>query len=351
MTSNNFVLTTLSENPEYFEEVIRLIEEEFHYSKENSFEKDFAPLIDPLNFENCFLYIDKETNVVAAHLAVCLRTLIMNDIETKIALIGGIVTGKKYRGKNLFKDLMDHALRSFEEQVSLFILWSDIESLYERFFFFRTGGILETGTRILSASDRPPGFEKTNFTMLSEKDFKRIIYLYGSFNEKTFLTVKREEKDWSIIKEMSSIDLYIKRNAQSEIQRYFCVNKGRDLTNVIHELSCPNSNDYLLLLKELEIYKTWLPETESSKVSNTEVFYTAFIRLGNKDLLNNFLGKVSGNLLSIKELNHEMVAFEYDQKPFNITSKDFLQYLFGPKPLEEFAPYKLSLYIAGADSI
>ena len=58
MTVNNFVLTTLSSNPEYFEEVIRLIEEEFHYSENQSFEMDFSPLVDPLNFENCFLYID-----------------------------------------------------------------------------------------------------------------------------------------------------------------------------------------------------------------------------------------------------------------------------------------------------
>ena len=62
MNSNNLSLTTLSENPEYFEEVIKLIEEGFHYSESHHYEKDFAPLVDPLNFENCFIYIDKENS-------------------------------------------------------------------------------------------------------------------------------------------------------------------------------------------------------------------------------------------------------------------------------------------------
>lgn len=351
MSSNNFALTTLSQHPEYFEEVIHLIEEGFHYNESHHYEKDFAPLVDPSNFENCFLYIDQESNSVAAHLAVCIRTLIKNEIETKVALIGGIVTSKNYRGKNLFKDLMNYVLHKYGEQVSLFVLWSDLEGLYEKFFFYRTGGIIETGKKDLSSSERPGGYEKTKFSALSENDFKTITLLYHDFNEKYFFTVKREEKDWSIIKEMSSIDLYLKRNKNDEIQKYFCINKGRDLTNIIHEISCLNLTEYASLLKELEVYKVWLPETESDKINSVEVFYTAFLKLGNIELLNNFLGKISKNELSLKEINSDKVRFEFQEKAYNISCKEFLQYLFGPNPLEEFKNYKLSLYIAGADSI
>ena len=351
MTVNNFVLTTLSLNPEYFEEVIRLIEEEFHYSENQSFEMDFAPLIDPLNFENCFLYIDNETNKVAAHLAVCIRTLVKGNIETKIAMIGGIVTSKNHRNKNLFKNLMEHALLTYESQVSLFILWSDIEGLYEKFSFYRSGGIIETGKRNLSASERPGGYEKTKFKNLSVKDYEKIINLYHSFNEQYFFTIKRTEKDWSIIKDMTSIDLYIKRNQQSEIVKYFCINKGRDLTNIIHEVSGLNQAEYSLLLKDLEGYKIWLPETELDKTSSREIFYTAFMRLGNKSLLNEFLGKLSDSQLSVSEISTDNLSFLFKEKSINSTSKEFLQLLFGPNPLEEFASFKLSLYIAGVDSI
>ncbi|MDD4973041.1 MAG: GNAT family N-acetyltransferase [Bacteriovorax sp.] len=351
MPTNNFALTTLSQNPEYFEEVIRLIEEEFHYSEEYSYEKDFAPLVDPLNFENCYFYIDRDSNIVAAHLAISMRTLVKTDAEIKIALIGGIVTHKKYRGKNLFKNLMTHIIQTHQEDVALFILWSDLEGLYEKFSFYRTGGLIETGKKNFSASERPNGYEKTKFSLLSDKEFKTIVNLYHSFNEKYFFTVKREDKDWSIIRDMNSIDLYVKRTSTSQIERYFCLNKGRDLSNIIHEISCRKIEDYPLLLKELENFKLWLPETEAENIFNKEVFYTAFMKLGSMKLLNEFLKKISNKELVITKMEGELMVFLFKGKSYDVSAKDFLQYLFGPKPLEEFSSYKLSLYIAGADSI
>lgn len=351
MSLNNFALTTLSENPEYFEEVIHLIESEFHYSEANHYEKDFAPLVNPLNFENCFLYIDQNTNTVAAHLAVSIRTLTKNKAETKTALIGGIVTDKKYRNKNLFKNLMEHALTLYGQQVSFFILWSDLESFYEKFFFYRTGGIIETGKKDLNSSNRPAGYEKTLFPLLSDDDFKQVINLYHNFNENYFFTVKRDEKDWSIIKEMTSIDLFIKKNAAGEIIKYFCANKGRDLTNIIHEVSCANQNEYLTMLKDLASYKIWLPETEADKVKSREIFYTAFIKLGNLELLNHFLDSITEYKLRIIDIHDDKVTFVFDNQTYNVSAKDFLQYLLGPKPLDEFKHYRLSLYITGTDSI
>ena len=351
MTSNNFALTTLSQNPEYFEEIIRLIEEEFHYSDEYSFEKDFAPLVNPLNFENCYFYIDRKTNTVISHLAICIRTLVKQDSKIKIAMIGGIVTHKKYRGIHLFKSLMEHVLQSHQEGVALFILWSDLEGLYEKFHFYRTGGLIECGKRNFSASERPSGYQKSKFSTLTEKEFKSIVHLYSAFNEKHFFTVKRDDKDWSIIKDMNSIDLYIKKNTSGEIEKYFCINKGRDLTNIIHEISCEKIEDYHLLLKELGSFKLWLPETEIEEINDREIFYTAFMKLGSMSRLNKFLKKISNKELELINMDEESVTFKFQEKTFEVTSKEFLQNIFGPKPLEEFRAYGLSIYIAGADSI
>lgn len=353
MNSNNLVLTTLSQNPEYFEEVISLIEEEFHYSDEHSYEKDFAPLVHPSNFENCFLYVDRDSNAVAAHLAVCIRILVKADVEIKIALIGGIVTNKKYRGKNLFTELMDHSIRTHHHNVALFILWSDLEGLYEKFYFYRASGLIESGKKSFSASERPGGYEKTTFSLLNDKEFNSIVHLYHSFNEKYFFTIKREDKDWSIIRDMNSIDLYVKKNTLNEIERYFCVNKGQDLSNIIHEISCSNrDDDYFQLLKEIESFTIWLPETEIKNMKNNkEIFYNAFIKLGSMTILNEFLKKISNEKLKIIKMDEDFIVFQFLEKDYEATSKDFLQYLFGPKPLEEFASYGLSLFIAGADSV
>ncbi len=349
MTPNNFALTSLSANPEYFEDVIRLIEESFHYSETHHYEIDFAPLVNPLNFENCFLFIDSETNTVAAHLAICKRVMIKNNFELSVALVGGIATNKKFRGLGLFQKLMDHAIQSFQKEVGLFILWSELENLYEKFSFYRTGGLIETGKRNFSASERPSGYEKTKFPALSDKEFKTIINLYSTFNEKYFFTVKREDKDWSIIREMNSIDLYVKKNSSDEIIKYFCVNKGRDLTNIIHEISCKPS-EMSIILKDLENFKLWLPETEISTFMSSEVFYTAFMRFGSLPILNIFLSLLTNDDLKVLSLD-EQVRFQFKDKEFGASKKEFLQYLFGPKPLAEFENYKLSLYIPGTDSI
>jgi predicted N-acetyltransferase YhbS len=351
MQSTTFALTTLSLNPEYFEETIALIEREFYYDNNYHFEIDFAPLMNPLNFENCFLLIDEESNSVAAHLAVCERVAIKNGIRTPVAIIGGIVTDKKFRGQKLFKKLMDHALNEFSSRVSLFILWSEIESLYEKFGFSRAGGLIETGNSVFGLSDRPAGFEKTSFNQLSSSDFEQIVSLYKDFNEKYFFTLTREDKEWSIIKEMKSIDLYLKRNLEGNIIKYFCVNKGRDLTSIIHEISALNENEFQSLLKDVDRFKLWVPESESLRFSAREIFFTAFIKLGSEKLFDDFLAQITDGELSIIKRENQLVHFKYNSETHIASEQDFIQYVLGPRPLEEFTPYKLSLYICGADSI
>jgi hypothetical protein len=350
MNKNSFTLTTLSENPEYFEEVTTLIEKEFHYNSPLSYAKDFALLMDPLNFDNCYLYIDQATNKVVSHLAVCNRLMIKNNNTINVSLIGGIATDVDFRGRDLFKNLMNHALSIHAQESGLFILWSEITGLYEKFSFHLSGGLIETGHTIFSSNDRPMGFTKTSFRELSIKDFDSIQKIYSDFNQNYFFTVIRDEKEWSIIREMDSIDLYIKKNEDGGIEQYFCVNKGRDLTNVIHEIGCL-PDQYLQMMKSLQKYRTWLPESELALSPNKDIFFTAFIRLGNFEVLKKFLNSVSEGQLELYEITGDLISFRFGTLEHQSSHKDFLQYLFGPRPLKEFEALLLSPYIPGTDSI
>ena len=350
MNKNSFTLTTLSENPEYFEEVITLIEKEFHYNSNQTYAKDFALLMDPLNFDNCYLYVDQESNKVVSHLAVCPRIMIKNNSTINIALIGGIATDASFRGRDLFKNLMNHALNIHSQHCGLFILWSEITGLYEKFSFHLSGGLIETGHAVFSANDRPVGFTKTSFKDLSAKDFDCIQKIYRDFNQKYFFTVIREEKEWSIIREMDSIDLYLKKNEAGIIEQYFCINKGHDLTNIIHEVGCL-PDQYLQMMKALQKYRTWLPESELALSSNKDIFFTAFIRLGNFNVLKEFLRSISDGQLELYEMTGDLISFRFGAIEHQSSHKDFLQYLFGPRPLKEFEDLMLSPYIPGTDSI
>lgn len=354
MNKNSFTLTTLSENPEYFDEVIALIEKEFHYSHSQSYAKDFALLMDPLNFENCYLFVDQESNTVVSHLAVCPRIMIKNNFTMNVALIGGIATKVEFRGQDLFKQLMNHALQIHSAHSGLFILWSEITGLYEKFSFHLSGGLIQTGDGIFTSNDRPIGFSKTTFKELSVKDFDSIQRIYKEFNQRYFFTVIREEKEWSIIKNMDSLDLYIKKNADGIIEQYFCVNKGHDLTNIIHEVGCL-PDQYLQMMKVLSKYRTWLPESELSLSSNKDIFFTAFMRLGNFSVLKEFLKSVSQGELELYEVTGDLISFRFGAPEASTehqsSHKDFMQYLFGPRPLKEFESLTLSPYIPGTDSI
>lgn len=350
MNNFPFTLTSLSENPEYFEEVIALIEKEFHYDSNMSYAKDFALLMDPLNFENCYLYVDQQTNHVVSHLAVCPRRMIKNTFFINVALIGGIATVKEYRGRDLFKNLMNHAIAEHSKKCGLFILWSEITGLYEKFSFYLSGGLIETGQSIFSANDKPVGFNKTSFSELSDKDYEALQSIYRQFNEKYFFTVVREEKDWSIIKEMTSIDLYIKKNSEGVLEQFFCINKGRDLTNIIHEVGCLPEH-YLSMIKLLQKYRTWLPESEVSLASNKDIFFTAYIKLGNLQLLQSFLKNISNEEMELYAMTGDLISFRFNETEYQVSQKDFLQFLFGPKPIKEFEKFLLSPYIPGTDSI
>lgn len=350
MNDFHFTLTTLSENPEYFEEVIALIEEEFHYDSALSYAKDFALLMDPLNFENCYLYIDQKTNKVASHLAVCPRVMTKSSHHIRVSFIGGIVTAKEFRGKDLFKNLMNHALLEHSKTTGLFILWSEITGLYEKFSFHLSGGLIETGHAVFSTNEKPIGFQKTTFNDIEEKDYEEIQKLYKEFNENYFFTVIREEKDWSIIRNMTSIDLYIKKNEDGIIQQYFCVNKGRDLTNIIHEVGC-KSEQYLSLIKSLLKFRVWLPESELSLSSKKDIFFTAFIRLGNFEILKTFLNDISAGELQLSQITGDLITFQFNELQHQFSHQEFMQYVFGPKPIKEFEKFLLSPYITGTDSI
>lgn len=346
---NGYLLTTLAQNPQYFDETITLIEQAFHYSSENSFIEDFYPLVNPLNFENSYLFIDKENNKVISHLAISKREMIKDNVIIDVGFIGGIATHSEYRNRGLFAKLMNHVVLEHQDECALFILWSEITGLYEKYQFSLCGGILETGKSVFSAENKPMGFIKTKFNLLSNNELEDIKNLYSEFNEKHFFTVKREDSNWSIITEMKSIDLYVKKD-ESRIIEYFCINKGRDLNNIIHEISC-NPKHYKQLIKTVAPYKTWLPESQKSVISSTEIYFNCYIKIGNFKKLKSFIEQVTNNDVAISSIEQDFIHFQFNTKEYTVTHQDFFLYFFGPRPIKEFEIYGLSPYISGADSI
>jgi predicted N-acetyltransferase YhbS len=345
--NNEFTITTLAKNPEYYDQVIKLIEVEFDYiGSEYRFEKDFAPLVNPNNFNQCFFILNK-SNIVVSHLGFVKRKLIKSNSTMPVIFIGGIATHKDFRNQGLFRNLMNLVIEENKNEAALFILWSNIKDIYEKFHFHLSGAVLELGKNVLTNENNIEGFEETSFARISTKHFEDIKKLYHEKIENQFFTVKRDSQMWETIRHMDSIRLFIKLNDDKKVTDYFCYGKGKDVPFIIHETSLLSSTK----LKSLENFKTWAPEFLGETFLNKEMQYTAYIRLGDIKLLNNFFLGLTQNELELISINENSITFNFNKNQFELFHKDFLHGIFGPAILDEFKKYKLSPYITGTDSI
>ncbi|WP_417337180.1 GNAT family N-acetyltransferase [Halobacteriovorax marinus] len=338
----DFFQTTLAQAPDYFDETISLIEKGFKYPTHHSFLTDFYPLLGPLNHHNCHLLIDNKK--VIGHIAVKERTLHYKGIETPVALIGGIVIDERNQQQGNFTPFFKNIQERYKDDNSLFLLWSDLKSLYNRFEFYEAGGVIQTGTKKLLNENLSSDWKQTTFKSLSPEDFDQVKDLYANQNN---LTLKRSESDWDQIKEITSSNLYIKKS--DVINSYFIKGKGNDLTNIIHEFI--TSHDPIDQYELFSDYQLWLPEKYNKVFNKKDIFYSSFMKIANPILLSNFLRELTNDQLSINSFMKNEINISYLNNSFDFKVDEFLTGIFGPTPIKEFEQIIPGIYIGGVDSI
>lgn len=365
--------TTLKEHPEFFHSTVKLIEFSLSYSSNHSFKTDFYLLMNPSNFPNGHILVEKKSQKVIGHLGTCLRTLSIsssksnsnsNGHHTPVALLGGISIHPKYRGQGLLKKLMTKALAKHEDYVAFFMLWSDLEGLYQKFCFFQTGRQVQTGLKscLNSLEKGSDGngeyfkeFERKNFPSLSGKEFDQVKDLYNKDFSRRYTTFLRDKHTWSLIKEISSTDIFIKKDKCKNVISYFCLGKGQDLKDIIHEFACHPKyrNETIQTLYPL---KFWPPQKEYKKtIKKNHLAQSGLLRLGNPSLFKDFVFHWSQGQITLKRFSHEYrdISFTFLGKEYNRVQEQFVFSLFGYPPPKEFEDWGLEhpLYISGLDSI
>ncbi len=343
----NLSKTSLANNPEYFEQTIALIESSFSYAKRNHFEIDFAPLVDPSNYEN--LHILLEGNVVIAHIGIRLRKFGHDKFDCPVALIGGIAIKESHRGQGIFKTFFDEIINLYKDKVSFFFLWSDMDSLYKKFDFYQTGGQIQTGERIFLESDLNENIKKVKINEISKHEFKEIKDLYKENIEKKYCSFIRDEISWSLIKEVTSTDYYLyKKN--NKLLGYFCIGKGQDLEHIIHEFVV-TPKERVNLESMISDFRLWLPLDSNDDYNKSKILFSCFMKISNPKLFNNFINKWFDGDVNILEINENTISFEYKNENFELSFEDFLNAIFGPSYITDFKKYLRPLYISGLDSI
>lgn len=326
------IITNLENYPQYREQTLKLIEKSFGYDDKNKFEIDFYPLMEKKNLKNCFILL--ENNNVLAHIAVLKKQIQIENNSYNLNLYGGIAVSEEFRGKGLFAKLFNDVLLNTND-CSLQLLWSDKIELYKKFNFFPAISQYE----FQKIGSNQNTFEKICYNDLGQSEKAQIHSLYYNHFEHRIL---RTPADWKSIEKITSADFYVKK-LNNKIMNYFVINKGADLSGVIHEYGLIDND----ILTELQNYgKVWT----SSLINNTahSVLYSSLIKPAKyfKEFIESFTS------FQIKILNWDLnyVQFLFDNKEFNLSLSDFLTGIFGPGQFEELTSNR-PLFICGLDSI
>lgn len=330
----------LSEKPSCLEATLKLIEKSFQYKRPNSFEIDFAPLIDKSNHKNCFIMLDENENVVA-HIGVKDRFFILNNKKFPVTLLGGIAVDEARRGEGIFQELFQDVLAEKRSDTAIFLLWSDLEKLYNKFGFHLCG----TQFELSSESEQSP-FIKTTYSALNDDEKKQIKDLYQSSFAQTYLTLERDNREWEMISKITSADLYVQKH-NGRIENYYFQNKGQDLPGVIYEYG--TKKDLTEYLKEISQYgKVW---AGSDIVSSEQIQYQFFMGTGDLRLFTDFIAELTNKQFMIRNINlmKQEVYFDFNEETLVLEIPEFLRGVFGPGIFEELDVKPV--FLSGLDSI
>lgn len=334
--------TTLANSPELFDKTIKLIESEFHYTKDNSFYKDFYPLMFQENHENCHLLVDEAKNVIA-HIGLSKRKLAKKLISTNVYLIGGIAVDSAYQGQGIFKTFFKDIISEYEDRCSFFLLWSEKNILYSKHSFFEFGSVIETGQK--EFNNDISNFQKVKFSSLTKLQLREVQALFERSNN--YLHFSRTNRDWENITHIKDADFYV-HTQDGQILNYFFVNKGADLKNIIHEVSFLNDEE---LINKFREYKLWLPEKHKQYIPFHKEMFVALIRVNPTKYAIKFLSALFNNELIINELTKDSINFTFNEKSYSTNIQEFIHLTLGPNCAQEFKKFSNYFYISGLDSV
>lgn len=326
-------LTNLFNSPKFRQSTVELIESSFLYGKTNSFAIDFAPLMALSNAQNNHIYI--EDNNVLAHIGKLNRVISFGSSEYTISMYGGIAVSKNSRGRGIYKNLFKQVLANSNE--SLFhILWSEKTDLYKKDSFYPSIELFE-----YNKETSPHSFNiiQTKLSNINQNTLNELDALYKNSNEIRF---KRTASNWKELSKITSSDLYlIYKN--DKLLNYFFMNKGEDLSGVIHEYAFIDI-DYLHVFQNYG--KVW--SSVFFEASNPITLFAALVRIGNEKMFKEFVKKYLD--LEIINIKLESIVFSYNGNEHELEKGEFLQAILGPGRFAELNS-KPKIFISGLDSI
>lgn len=324
--------------PEYYDQMISLVEGSFGYESGHSVAQDFAPLFSKKTRAHNFLFFNEKDQLVG-HIGVLEKKLIYKEREFPVILIGGVCVPPDFRGQGHLKEMMSQTLSLFEDQYLFALLWSSMTQMYEKFGFFEAGQVVQTGNEPLI--ETPQGFNKVDISQCSEETWEWIQESYRT-RARNEGHLERSQFDWEVIREMRSVSLYVNENTQE----YFMVNKGMDLPGIIHEYT-PRKN----LNSKLARFAVWTHPQKMNQQDFHQMLYLSFMKIGSRKMLSDFLSGYSNRETQLLSFQEEMVELKIGETHEKRSSSELLRSLFGPGEALLKEEGLICFTIGGVDSV
>jgi predicted N-acetyltransferase YhbS len=333
-------LSNLEKKPELYKDTIQLIEKSFNYSKDQSFEIDFAPLMHKENHKNCHILIKNEK--VIGHIGTRRVNFGNKNSTFPLIMMGGICISEEERGKGHFKSFFEQVYNLYKDKSGLFALWSDKEDFYSKLGFYQAGGQI-----VVQSSVKPTGATEGpyKFSELGIEDISLMMMIYEDFASDKW-TIQRDMSDWEILRNIESCQIHF-IPSRLEPHGYIISNKGQDLNDVSHEIVFYEGL-YDQYKNHLSTTQAWVPE---GLTEGPPSLYTAFFKIGDPQKFGQMIYSLTGNQIAISSIDQKEVVFGFDGENYEASHEEFLRYIFGPGPLEEFESVVRPLVISGLDSI
>ncbi len=168
------------------------------------------------------------------HANILYREFAAVDGQTwKAALIGNVATEEAFRGQGLQKQLFTHLENvARSEKADILVLWSDLESFYEKLGFLQFGGEV----RYQLAAHKSPtssslSMKPIDARTLSEIDLEHLM----AIRPPGVLTLKRSASQFKELLKIPEMGLFLARDHEQKIQAWAITGKGCDMHGVFHE--------------------------------------------------------------------------------------------------------------------
>lgn len=202
------------------------------------------PLVFDANFDGDLIEVETEGEVRAT-CAILVRDLVVGPTKIRVGLIGSVATDARSRGRGLGTEVLEAAEKELRKRGALIaMLWADDLAFYAKRGWCAFGAEHDFAVPVECVDQLP---RTQNARPATSADSASIHALYSCHDARVLRTHDETRALLGVPGMRVLVD-----ECNGDVVAYACLNRGRDLTDVVHEWGGPVEDVLALVRAHLE---------------------------------------------------------------------------------------------------